>query len=113
MKRIACFCLLAAALLAAGCAGPTYYYGGLKDQRDANAQSIYRDGLALAGTQDHRAAISEMKKAILADPNLTEAYLALSRSSFAVGDYDMAFFYRVKYAEQQAYRNRVESFPIF
>jgi Tfp pilus assembly protein PilF len=62
------------------------------------------------GTNEHRAAISEMKKAVIADPNLTEAYLSLSRSHFAVGDYDMALYYRVMYAERQYLRQRVQSF---
>jgi Tfp pilus assembly protein PilF len=105
-KRLACFCLLAAALLMAGCAGPTIY-GGLTDQRNEQAQSMYRDGLAHVGNQDHRAAIEVMKKAVMMEPALAEAYLGLSRSCFAVGDYDMAFYYHVKYAELEAYREQV------
>jgi tetratricopeptide (TPR) repeat protein len=111
MKRMACFCLLAAALLVAGCTGPTYY-GGLTDQRDPKAQSIYRDGLALLGTHEYRSAIETMKKAVEADPNITEAYLGLSRSCFAVGDYDMALYYNVKYTEQLDLRERVYYFQL-
>jgi Tfp pilus assembly protein PilF len=113
MKRIACFCLLAALLLAAGCAAKTDYYSDLKDQRDAGALSSHRDGLALMGTQEHRKAIVEMKKAILEDPNVTDAYLSLSRSHFAIGDYEMCLYYHMKYKEQMYLRDRVQDFPVY
>jgi Tfp pilus assembly protein PilF len=109
--RMACFCLLAAVLLMAGCAAPTYY-GGLTDQRDEKALSAYRDGLGLMGAQDYRGAITELKKAVIAEPNLTDAYLGLSRSYFAVGDMDMALYYNVKYAEEQRYRQKVYDYRL-
>jgi Tfp pilus assembly protein PilF len=113
MKRIAFFFMLAALLLATGCATKTNYYADLKDQRDADALSSHRDGLALMGTQEHRKAIAEMKEAILTDPNVTEAYLSLSRSHFAVGDYEMCLYYHMKYKEQMYLRDRVQDFPVY
>ncbi len=112
MKRIGFFCVLAAALLTMGCAATPDYYAGLKDQRDTSAESSYRDGLALMGTQEYRSAMTEFKKAIQTDQYLTDAYLGLSRSCFATGDYDMALYYRAKYAERKFHRLDVQYFPL-
>jgi tetratricopeptide (TPR) repeat protein len=63
--------------------------------------AYYTNGLTLASQGMHRDAIDQFRKAVTVDPFFAQAYLSLSKSYYAVDNYDFALFYNVKYYEAE------------
>jgi tetratricopeptide (TPR) repeat protein len=99
-------CLLLILLLAAmGCASLQSYYVGIKPLSNDEAIAYYTSGLTLASQGMHRDAINEFRKAVAADPFFAEAYLSLSRSYYAINNYDFALYYNIKNYELEVARD--------
>jgi tetratricopeptide (TPR) repeat protein len=98
-------CLFLIFLLAAtGCA-PQSYYISVNPQSSDEAIAYYTSGLTLASRGMHRDAIGEFRKAIMADPNFAEPYLSLSKSYYAINNFDFALYYNIKNYELEVARD--------
>jgi tetratricopeptide (TPR) repeat protein len=99
MKRILSWVMLIFLLVAMGCASSQSYYIGVNPQSSDEAIAYYTSGLTLASQGMHRDAINEFRKAVAVDPFFAEPYLSLSKSYYAINNYDFALFYNVKHYE--------------
>ena len=98
-------CLFLIFLLAAtGCALKSHYIG-INPQSSDEAIAYYTSGLTLASQGMHRDAIGEFRKAIAADPFFAEPYLRLSKSYYAMSNYDFALYYNIKHYELEVARD--------
>ena len=98
-------CLFLIFLLAAtGCASQSYYIS-VNPQSNDEATAYYTSGLTLASQGMHRDAIDQFRKAIAADPNFAEPYLSLSKSYYAISNYDFALYYNIKHYELEVARD--------
>ena len=105
MKRILSWVMLIFLLVATGCASLPSHYVGINHQSTDEAIAYYTSGLTLASQGMHRDAIDQFKKAVAADPFFTEAYLGLSKSYYAINNYDLALFYNIKHYELEVARD--------
>jgi len=99
-------CLLLILLLAAmGCASSQSYYIGVNPESSDEAIAYYTSGLTLASQGMHKDAIDQFRKAIATDPYFVEPYLSLSKSYYAINNYDLALFYNIKHYELEVARD--------
>lgn len=105
MKRILSWLMLIFLLVAMGCAPSQSYYITVNQLSTDEAMAYYTSGLTFASQGMHRDAIDQFKKAVAVDPFFTEAYLGLSKSYYAVNDYDFALFYNIKHYELEVARD--------
>lgn len=105
MKRyegyIVVFICMFSFLFLAACskqAQPTIY-GGMKSEISDEAKDFNANGLAFAQEGQYEKAIEEYKKAILAAPVYTEAYINCGKAYYAIGNFDMAQYYNLKSRE--------------
>ena len=88
-----------------GCAPSQSYYISINPQSSDEAVAYYTSGLTLASQGMHRDAIGQFRKAVAADPFFTEPYLGLSKSYYAINNYDLALFYNIKHYELEVARD--------
>ena len=112
MKRILSWLMLILLSVTTGCATLPSHYIGINPQSSDEAIAYYTSGLTLASQGMHRNAIGEFKKAIAADPNFAEAYLSLSKSYYAISNYDFALFYNIKHYETEVARDYTYNFRL-
>jgi tetratricopeptide (TPR) repeat protein len=105
MRKIHSCLFLILLLVATGCASPQSYYTGINPQSSDEAIAYYTSGLTLASQGMHRDAIDQFRKAVVADPYFAEAYLSLSRSYYAINNYDFALYYNIKNYELEVARD--------
>ena len=105
MRKIYSCLFLVFLLVAAGCATPQSYYVNVNPQSSDEAVAYYTSGLTLASQGMHRDAINQFRKAIAADPFFAEACLSLSRSYYAINNYDFALYYNIKNYELEVARD--------
>ena len=105
MKRILSWVMLIFLLVATGCASSQSYYISVNPQSSDEAIAYYTSGLTLASQGMHRDAIDQFRKAIAVDPFFAEAYLSLSKSYYAINNYDLAVFYNIKHYELEVARD--------
>lgn len=113
MKRYASFFILIMLIAVTGCAPAKSYYAGIAEQRRDEARTYYTQGLELAAGGMHYPAIEQFKKAVEADRYLSDAYLAMSKSYYAIGNYDFATFYNIKYGEYEKFRDVLYNFNLY
>jgi tetratricopeptide (TPR) repeat protein len=99
MRKVYSCLFLIFLLVATGCAPSQSYYKSVNHQSSHEAIAYYTSGLTLASQGMHRDAINEFRKAVAADPFFAEPYLSLSKSYYAINNYDFALFYNVKHYE--------------
>jgi len=92
-------------LVATGCAPSQSYYISVNPQSSDEAIAYYTSGLTLASQGMHRDAIGQFRKAVVADPFFAEPYLSLSKSYYAINNYDLALFYNIKHYELEVSRD--------
>ena len=90
-------------LVATGCAQQSYYIS-VNPQSTDEAIAYYTSGLTFASQGMHRDAIQEFRKAIATDPYFPEPYLGLSKSYYAINNYDFAMYYNIKHYELEVAR---------
>jgi tetratricopeptide (TPR) repeat protein len=105
MRKVSSCLLLILLLVAMGCASSQSYYVGVNPQSSDEATAYYTSGLTLASQGMHRDAINQFRKAVAADPFFAEACLSLSRSYYAINNYDFALFYNIKHYELEVARD--------
>ena len=105
MKRILSWVMLIFLLVATGCASLPSHYVGINHQSTDEAIAYYTSGLTLASQGMHRDAIDQFRKAIATDPYFVEPYLSLSKSYYAINNYDLALFYNIKHYELEVARD--------
>ena len=105
MRKFHSCLLLIFLLVATGCAPSQSYYVSVNPQSTDEAVAYYTSGLTLASQGSHRDAIGEFKKAVAADPNFAAPYLGLSKSYYAVNNFDLALFYNIKHYELEVARD--------
>jgi tetratricopeptide (TPR) repeat protein len=92
-------------LVATGCASSQSYYTTINRQSTDEAVAYYTSGLTYASQGMHRDAIGEFKKAIAVDPYFAAPYLGLSKSYYAINNYDFALYYNIKNYELEVARD--------
>jgi tetratricopeptide (TPR) repeat protein len=105
MRKVHSCLFLVFLLVAMGCATPQSYYVNVNPQSGDEAMAYYTSGLTLASQGMHRDAISQFRKAVAADPFFAEACLSLSRSYYAINNYEFALFYNIKHYELDVARD--------
>jgi len=104
MRKVYACLLLIFLFSAAGCASLPSHYTDINPQSSDEAMAYYTSGLTLASQGMHRDAIDQFRKAVALDPFFAQAYLSLSKSYYAVDNFDFALFYSVKYYETEVAR---------
>jgi tetratricopeptide (TPR) repeat protein len=106
-------CLFVIFLLAAtGCASLQSHYIGINPQSSDEAIAYYTSGLTLASQGMHRDAIDQFKKAVAIDPFFAEACLSMSKSYYAIDNYEFALFYNIKHYELSVAREYAYNFRL-
>jgi tetratricopeptide (TPR) repeat protein len=105
MRKVHSCLFLIFLLIATGCAPSQSYYISVNPQSSDEAIAYYTSGLTLASQGMHRDAIDQFRKAIAADPVFAEPYLSLSKSYYAINNYDFALFYNIKHYELEVARD--------
>jgi tetratricopeptide (TPR) repeat protein len=105
MRKVHSCLFLIFLLVATGCAPSQSYYISVNPQSTDEAIAYYTSGLTLASQGMHRDAIDQFRKAIAVDPFFTEPYLSLSKSYYAINNYDFALFYNIKHYELEVARD--------
>ncbi len=99
-------CLLMILLLAMmGCASSQSYYISVNPRSSDEAIAYYTTGQDFASQGMYREAIGQFRKAIATDPYFVEPYLSLSKSYYAINNYDLALFYNIKHYELEVTRD--------
>jgi len=104
MRKVYSCLFLIFLLVATGCSSQSYYIN-VNPQSSDEAIAYYTSGLTLASQGMHRDAIGEFRKAIASDPLFSEPYLSLSKSYYAIKNYDFALFYNIKHYELEVARD--------
>ena len=104
MRKVHLYLLLIFLLAAMGCASLPSHYIGINSQSSDEAIAYYTSGLNLASQGMHRDAIDQFRKAIALDPFFAEVYLSLSKSYYAIDNYDFALFFNIKHYETEIAR---------
>lgn len=99
-------------LVATGCAPSQSYYISVNPQSTDEAIAYYTSGLTLASQGMHRDAIDQFRKSIAADPFFAEPYLSLSKSYYAINNYDFALYFNIKYYELEVARDYTYNFHL-
>jgi tetratricopeptide (TPR) repeat protein len=105
MRKVHSCLFLIFLLVAMGCAPSQSYYISINPQSSDEAIAYYTSGLTLASQGMHRDAIDQFRKVVAADPFFSEAYLSLSKSYYAINNYDLAVFYNIKHYELEVARD--------
>jgi|CryBogDrversion2_1035201.scaffolds.fasta_scaffold22823_2 tetratricopeptide (TPR) repeat protein len=105
MRKVHSCLFLIFLLVATGCAPSQSYYISVNPQSSDEAIAYYTSGLTLASQGMHRDAIDQFRKAVAADPFFAEPYLSLSKSYYAINNYDLAVFYNIKHYELEVARD--------
>jgi len=105
MRKVHSFLFLIFLLVATGCAPSQSYYISINPQSSDEAIAYYTSGLTLASQGMHKNAIDQFRKAVAADPLFSEPYLSLSKSYYAINNYDFALFYNIKHYELEVARD--------
>jgi tetratricopeptide (TPR) repeat protein len=98
-------------LVVMGCAQQSYYIS-VNPQSTDEAVAYYTSGLTLASQGMHRDAIGEFKKAIAVDPYFAAPYLGLSKSYYAINNYEFALYYNIKNYELEVTRDYTYNFRL-
>jgi tetratricopeptide (TPR) repeat protein len=104
MRKVYACLFLIFLFAATGCASLPSHYIGINPQSSDEAIAYYTSGLTLASQGMHRDAIDQFRKAIAVDPFFAEAYLSLSKSYYAIDNYDFALFFNIKHYETEVAR---------
>ena len=113
MRKVYSCLFLIFLLVATGCAPSQSYYKSVNQQSSHEAIAYYTSGLTLASQGMHRNAIDQFRKAIAADPFFAEPYLSLSKSYYAINNYDFALFYNIKHYELEVARDYTYNFHLY
>ncbi len=112
MRRFLSYFILVFLLISFGCAAPKSYYADVKERGNEEAMSLNASGVELASQGLHTQAIKEFRKAVAIDPFYADAYLNMSKSYYALNNYEFAVLNNIKYAEVLKQRDYSYKFNI-